>query len=69
MTQHLRYLYITIHINSFPLKRVLLDNEVALNILPYRMLKVLRKTNSDLTPVEISVSIFAGVIKVPKASY
>lgn len=43
MTQHLRSIYIIVHINGCLVRRALVDNGAALNILSYKMLKVLGK--------------------------
>jgi hypothetical protein len=50
MTQHLKPLYIKAHMNGRPVNKVLVDNGAAVNILPYKMLSKLAKTEEDLTP-------------------
>ncbi|XP_058211615.1 uncharacterized protein LOC131323791 [Rhododendron vialii] len=58
--RHLRPLYIKLHMNGQPVSKVLVDNGAVVNILPFRMLKVLNKTNDDLIPTEVIVGNFAG---------
>ena len=44
MTQHLKPLYIKAHMNGRHVNKVLVDNGVTVNILPYKMLSKLAKT-------------------------
>ncbi|XP_073046152.1 uncharacterized protein [Primulina eburnea] len=60
MTKHIKPLYIIAHVNGKPLSRVLIDNESAVNILPYRILQKLGKNVDDLIPTEVSVATFTG---------
>ena len=49
MTQHLKPLYIKAHMNGRPVNKVLVDNGVAINILPYKMLSKLAKIEEDVS--------------------
>jgi hypothetical protein len=60
MTQHLKPLYIKAHMNGRPVNKVLVDNGAAVNILPYKMLSKLAKTEEDLTPSDMAVNGFTG---------
>ena len=46
--------------DSRPVNRILVDNGVAVNILPTPMLRKLLKTESDLIATDVSVSGFFG---------
>ena len=56
MTQHLKSLYIKAHMNGRPVNKVLVDNGAAVNILPYKMLSKLAKTEENLTPLDMAVN-------------
>ena len=60
MSQHLKLLYIKAHMDGRPVNRVLIDNGIAINILPTSMLRKLFKTKSNLTATDVSISGFAG---------
>ena len=60
MCQHLKPLYIKAHMDEKPVNRVLVDNGVAVNILPTSMLRKLLKTENGLIATDVSISGFAG---------
>jgi hypothetical protein len=60
MTQHLKPLYIKAHMNGRPVNKVLVDNGATVNILPYKMLSKLAKTEEDLTSLDMAVNGFIG---------
>ena len=60
MTQHLKPLYIKAHMNGRLVNKVLMDNGAAVNILSYKMLRKLAKTEEDLIPSNIAVNGFTG---------
>ena len=66
MTQHLKPYYIKVHINGSPVNKVLVDNGAAINILPYKMLSKLVKTEEDLTPSDMAVNGFTGEPTITK---
>ena len=60
MTQHIRPLYITGHVDGVPVSRLLVDNGSAANLMPKTMLQKLGKQEKDLLPSSASISDFAG---------
>lgn len=60
ITQHLKPLYIKVHMEGRPVNRVLIDNWVAVNILPLSMMRKILKVNNDLVPIDVSVYGFLG---------
>ncbi|KAL3503967.1 hypothetical protein ACH5RR_033808 [Cinchona calisaya] len=60
MAHHLKPLFMQGHMNRIPIPRMMVDNGVAVNILPSNMMKRLRKTIEDLVPTDIVVSSFTG---------
>ena len=66
MTQYLKSLYIKAHMNGRPVNQVLVDNGAAVNILPYKMLSKLAKTEEDLTPSDMIVNGFTGESTITK---
>ena len=58
MTRHIRPLYVNAHFNGKPLSKVLVDNGVATNEMPLRMLRALGRTIGDLIETEVYVSAF-----------
>jgi len=64
MSQHLKPLFIKVHMDGIPINRVLVDNGAAVNILPWGMLKKINKIEADLIRSDVLVSGFAGIIPV-----
>ena len=62
MTRHIRPLYVRAHFNSKPVSKVLVDNGSAVNVMPLRMLRELRRSIYDLLEIEVSVLAFIGEI-------
>jgi hypothetical protein len=58
LTQHLKPLYIKAHMNGRLMNKALVDNGAAVNILPYKMLSKLAKTEEDLTPSDMAINGF-----------
>ena len=58
MTQHLKPFYIKAHMNGRPVNKVLVDNGATVNILPYKILSKLAKTEEDLTSLDMAVNGF-----------
>ena len=48
MTSHIKLLYIRAHLNGIPVSKVLIDNGLAINVMPLRMLRALGRSISDL---------------------
>jgi hypothetical protein len=66
MTQHLKPLYIKAHMNGRPMNKVLVDNGASINILPYKILSKLAKTEEDLTSLDMAVNGFTGEPTITK---
>lgn len=62
-------LYISTHIDGCLVKKVLIDNGAAVNILPSRMLKILGKTDDDFVPTGIAISSFIGIVTSTKSVF
>lgn len=60
MTQHLKSLYIKVHIEGRPVNKVLIDNGAAVNILLLSIMRKLSKVDSDLVPTDMSICGFLG---------
>ncbi|GAV75293.1 hypothetical protein CFOL_v3_18772 [Cephalotus follicularis] len=59
MTMHIRPLYVQGFIDDRSVSRMLVDNGTAINILPYSMIRPLRKSAADLISTEVTISNFA----------
>lgn len=60
MSQHLKPLFIKVHMDGIPINRVLVDNGAAVNIFPWGMLKKINKIKIDLIESDVLVRGFAG---------
>ncbi|XP_068344173.1 uncharacterized protein [Pyrus communis] len=58
--QHLKSLYVTAHIEGYPISKVFVDYEAIVNIMPISIMKTLRHSNNELIPSEITMSSFIG---------
>ena len=58
MTRHIKPLYVRVHLNGRPVSKVLIDNRLAINVMPLRILRALGKSNSDLKETEVDVFAF-----------
>ncbi|CAI9094878.1 OLC1v1030702C1 [Oldenlandia corymbosa var. corymbosa] len=63
---HIWPLYICAIMDGVPLRRVLVDNDATINILPTRALQRLGKQLKDLVPTEVLVSRFTGDVTTAK---
>ena len=45
MTRHIKPLYVRAHLNGRPISKVLIDNGLAVNVIPLRMLRGLGRTS------------------------
>ncbi|KAM2903569.1 hypothetical protein COP2_003375 [Malus domestica] len=59
---HLKPIYVTAHLEGVPFKRVLIDGETAVNVLPYKQMKKMCMSEEDLIPTDLIVSSFFGAI-------
>ncbi|GKV24835.1 hypothetical protein SLEP1_g34389 [Rubroshorea leprosula] len=60
MARHIRPFYINSHMDGTPINRVLVDNGVAVNVLPTCMLYKIGKSLDDLVHTEVTISDFIG---------
>ena len=57
LANHLKPIYVTSHLEEVPSKRVLIDGGVAVNVLPLKQMKKLCRSEEDLIPTDLTVSI------------
>ncbi|KAM1391275.1 hypothetical protein ACFX2I_019001 [Malus domestica] len=58
--QHLKPLYVTTHIEEYPVSKVFVDCGATVNIMPVNIMKTLRRSNDELIPSGITMSSFIG---------
>ncbi|KAB2604032.1 hypothetical protein D8674_042381 [Pyrus ussuriensis x Pyrus communis] len=58
--QHLKPLYVTAHIEGFPISKVFVDCGATVNIMPISVMKALRRSDNELIPSGITMSSFVG---------
>ncbi|KAM1919255.1 hypothetical protein FF1_023788 [Malus domestica] len=56
--QHLKLLYVTAHIEGYPISKIFVDCGVTVNIMPVSVMKALRRSNDELVPSRIAMSSF-----------
>ncbi|KAM0981961.1 hypothetical protein ACFX2A_015241 [Malus domestica] len=57
---HLKPLYITAHIEGYPVSKVFVDCGATVNIMPVNVMKALHRSNDELIPSGITMSSFVG---------
>ncbi|KAM2661192.1 hypothetical protein EV2_023530 [Malus domestica] len=57
---HLKPLYVTAHIEGYPVSKVFVDCGATVNIMPVNVMKALRRSNDELIPSGIIMSSFIG---------
>ncbi|KAM1035862.1 hypothetical protein ACFX2J_038872 [Malus domestica] len=57
---HLKPLYVTAHIEGYPVSKVFVDCGATVNIMPLNIMKALRRSNDELIPLGITMSSFVG---------
>ena len=62
MANHLKPIYVTAHLEGILFKRVLIDGGAAVNVLPYKQMKRVCRSEEDLIPTDLTVSSFSGAI-------
>ena len=60
MTRHIKPLYVRAHLNGRPVSKVLIDNGLAVNVMPLRMLRALGRSINDLIETYVAVFAFTG---------
>ncbi|KAM2824925.1 hypothetical protein COP1_034776 [Malus domestica] len=58
--RHLKPLYVTAHIEGYPVSKVFVDCGATVNIMPLSIMKALRRSNDELIPSGITMSSFVG---------
>ncbi|KAM1114307.1 hypothetical protein ACFX2B_046315 [Malus domestica] len=58
--QHLKSLYVTAHIEGYPIFKIFIDCEATVNIMLISVMKALRGSNNELIPLGITMSSFVG---------
>ncbi|KAM1790041.1 hypothetical protein ACFX12_034142 [Malus domestica] len=58
--QHLKPLYVTAHIEGYPISKIFVDCGATINIMPVSVMKALRRSNDELIPSGITMSSFVG---------
>ncbi|KAM1195773.1 hypothetical protein ACFX2J_022215 [Malus domestica] len=54
--QHLKPLYVTAHIEGYPIFKIFVDCRATVNIMPVSVMKALRRSNDELIPSGITMS-------------
>ena len=62
MTRHIKLLYVRAHLNGKTVSKVLIDNGLAVNAMPLRMLRALGRSISDLIEIKVVVYAFIGEV-------
>ncbi|KAM2482484.1 hypothetical protein ACFX1W_040243 [Malus domestica] len=62
LANHLKPTYVAAHLEGVPFKKVLIDGGAAVNILPAKQMKKIKRGVEDLIPTDLTVSSFSGVI-------
>ena len=62
MTRHIKPLYVRVNLNGRPVFKVLIDNGSAVNVMPLRMLRALRRSINDLIETKVIMSTFTGEV-------
>ena len=62
LANHLKPIYVTVHLEGIPFKRVLIDGAATMNVLPYKQMKKMCRGEEDLIPTDLTVSSFSGAI-------
>ncbi|KAM1735879.1 hypothetical protein ACFXTI_014052 [Malus domestica] len=60
LASHLKPIYVTAHLEEVPFKKVLIDGEATVNVLPYKQMKKICRSEKDLIPTDLKVSSFFG---------
>ena len=58
--RHLKPLYITAHIEGYPVSKIFVDCGATVNIMPVSVMKALHRSNDELIPSGITMSSFVG---------
>ncbi|KAM1790316.1 hypothetical protein ACFX12_034399 [Malus domestica] len=62
MANHLKPIYVTAYLKGIPFNRVLIDGRVAVNVLPYKKMKKICRSEEDLILTDLIISSFSRAI-------
>ncbi|KAM1145387.1 hypothetical protein ACFX19_038042 [Malus domestica] len=62
LANHLKPIYVTAHLEGVPFKRVLIDGRATINVLSYKQMKKMCRSEGDLIPTDLTVSSFFEAI-------
>ncbi|XP_070677783.1 uncharacterized protein [Malus domestica] len=62
LANHLKPIYVTAYLEEVPFKRVLINGGAAVNVLPYKQMKKMCRSEDDLIPTDLTISSFSGAI-------
>ncbi|KAM1787732.1 hypothetical protein ACFX11_038097 [Malus domestica] len=62
LDNHLKPIYVTAHMKGMPFKRAFIDGGAAVNVLPFKQMKMVCRREEDLVPMDLTVSSFFGAI-------
>ncbi|KAM2322463.1 hypothetical protein ACFXTH_019129 [Malus domestica] len=62
LTNHLKPIYVTAYLEGVPFKRVLIYSGAAVNVLPYKHMKMMCRNEEDIIPMDLTVSSFSIAI-------
>ncbi|KAM1203915.1 hypothetical protein ACFX2J_019672 [Malus domestica] len=57
---YLKSLYVTAHIEGYPVSKIFVNYGATINIMPVTIMKALRRSNDELIPTGITMSSFVG---------
>ena len=62
MMRHIKPLYVRAHLNGRLVSKVLIDNGLAVSVMPLRMMRALGMSINDLIETEVAMSAFIGEV-------
>ncbi|KAM2301037.1 hypothetical protein ACFX1S_031986 [Malus domestica] len=62
LANHLKPIYVAAHLEGVPFKRILIDGGRAVNVLPAKQMKKMKRGIEDFIPTDLTVSSFSGAI-------
>ncbi|KAM1350211.1 hypothetical protein ACFX2F_004188 [Malus domestica] len=62
LANHLKPIYVTAHLEVVPFKMILIDGRAIVNVLTYKQMKKICRSERDLIPTDLTVSSFSRVI-------
>ncbi|KAM2029347.1 hypothetical protein ACFX16_040867 [Malus domestica] len=62
LVNHFKPIYVTVHLEGVLFKKVLINGGAAINVLPYKQMKRVYRSDEDLIPTNLIVSSFSRAI-------